>query len=308
MSAETAATGERAIAPAPVSKVGYVAVRSPDVDAMVAYYTEILEFALVERTADAAYLTTGPDHHAVVVEQGEQHGRARLGFEIRGSLDDAEARLRDAGVAAERSSDPEPGVTDALTLSEPGTGTPLVLFERQASSGITAALGLRPSKLGHVAGYVEDLGTVQSFYEDVLGFRWSDTIGDFFAFMRCSVDHHSMNFMASQKFTGLHHIAYEMRDFIHLKDMLDRLASHDIRLEWGPGRHGAGHNLFSYHRDPDGNLIELFSEIDVMFDEEAGYFEPRPWHEDNPQKPKFWPMDPTAANSWGPIVPAMLDH
>ena len=25
-----------------------------------------------------------------------------------------------------------------------------------------------------------------------------------------------------------------------------------------------------------------------MLDEELGYFEPRPWHRDHPQKPKVW--------------------
>ena len=63
--------------------------------------------------------------------------------------------------------------------------------------------------------------------------------------------------------------------------MLDHLASNDYRLHWGPGRHGPGHNLFTYHRDPDGNVIELFTQLDSMIDEAKGYWEPRPWHEDS---------------------------
>jgi hypothetical protein len=35
-----------------------------------------------------------------------------------------------------------------------------------------------------------------------------------------------------------------------------------------------------------------------MPDEELGYFEPRPWHRDNPQRPKVWEPGPTA-NIWG---------
>jgi catechol-2,3-dioxygenase len=291
-----------------VSKLGYVGVRTNDVDAMVAYYTDVLRFAVVERAGDAAYLTTGLDHHCVVVEQGDPHGRARIGLQIHGSLADAASGLGEAGIDVERRADPEPGIAECLVVTEPDTGIPLHLFERQAESGHAPTHGLRPQKLGHVAGYVDDLQTVQSFYEDVLGFRWSDTIGDFFAFLRCNVDHHSMNFMESSKRSGLHHTAFEMRDFMHMKEMFDHLSAHGIVLEWGPGRHGAGHNLFSYHRDPDGNLIELFSEIDLIFDEEAGVFEPRPWHEDRPQRPKVWPLAPTSANSWGPLNPEMLDH
>ena len=29
-----------------------------------------------------------------------------------------------------------------------------------------------------------------------------------------------------------------------------------------------------------------------------GYFDPRPWHQDRPQKPKVWPKD-TLRNYWG---------
>lgn len=308
MNPEAAATMLRSGAPAPVSKAGYIGVRTDDVDAMVSYYTDVLQFAFVERSGQAAYLTAGLDHHCVVVEQGTAHGRARVGLQIHGSLGDAEKRLREAGVSAERRADPEPGIAADLVLEEPSTGTPIHLFEGQTASGEAPVLGVRPSKLGHIAGFVEDLGGVQRFYEEVLGFRWADTIGDFFVFLRCNVDHHAMNFMQSTKRTGLHHVAYEMRDFMHLKDAMDHLASRGVRLEWGPGRHGAGHNIFTYHQDPDGNLVELFTEIDLMFDEEAGVYEPRPWHEDRPQRPKTWPLDPASANSWGPINPAMLDH
>ena len=34
-----------------------------------------------------------------------------------------------------------------------------------------------------------------------------------------------------------------------------------------------------------------------------GYFEPRPWHRDYPQRPKTWPKTPDAANLWGPMPP-----
>ena len=77
--------------------------------------------------------------------------------------------------------------------------------------------------------------------------------------------------MTSKKRFGLHHVAYEMRDFMHLKEMLDHLSTRDVRMAWGPGRHGVGHNIFTYHPDPDGNFIELFTEIDMIADEETGH-------------------------------------
>jgi hypothetical protein len=82
----------------------------------------------------------------------------------------------------------------------------------------------------------------------------------------------------------------------------DYLSLHGYKLLWGPGRHGIGHNLFTYHRAPNGLITELFAQLDQM-NEELGYFEPRPWHRDRPQRPKVWTPDPNAANYWGVGAP-----
>ena len=76
------------------------------------------------------------------------------------------------------------------------------------------------------------------------------------------------------------------------------LARNDIHLVWGPIRHLVGHNVAAYHRNPDDQRVEIFAEMDIMRDEELGYFEPRPWHQDFPQRPKVWPAD-TLRAYWG---------
>jgi catechol-2,3-dioxygenase len=298
--------GGRGDAAARVGRLAFVELETPDPDRLVDYYREVLAFQLVERTPDRAYLTTGPEHHCVVIAKGDSaRGRSRLGLQVRPPLEDAARRLRDRGVPAERRGDSEPGLPDALVVREPG-GTPLCLFAAADGSGAGSALGVRPVKLGHVAGYTDRLAEVQDFYQRHLGFRWSDTIGDFFVFLRCGPDHHTVNFIASQRLAGMHHVAYEMRDLMHLKEMLDHLAAHGYALEWGPGRHGPGHNLFTYHRDPDGNLTELFTELDLCYDEDDPHWEPRPWHETFPMGPMVWDPTPATANRWGPLSPDLV--
>lgn len=294
--------------PVNVSKIGYVTFDTPELDRLVDHYTAVLDFTVVERTSDTVYLTPSFDHHAVVLRRGEARARTNVGFEIFEDLGDAERRLRDAGYIVERRSDIAPSTPDVLLLDEPMTGTRIHLFDRQARSGLTEYTPLRPVKLGHVAAFTPQLAPMQSFYEQLLGFRWSDTIGDFFVFLRCNSDHHAANFMASTSRSGMHHIAFEMRDLNHLQTLLDHMAARAVRLEWGPGRHGAGHNIFTYHYDPDGNLIELFTQLDVITDEAKGYFEPRPWHTEMPQYPMTWEVDAAAVNSWGPINPTLLEH
>ena len=38
---------------------------------------------------------------------------------------------------------------------------------------------------------------------------------------------------------------------------------------WGLGRHGVGSNFFWYLRDPAGNFVEYYSDLDVIVDEEV---------------------------------------
>ncbi|MBA3905916.1 MAG: VOC family protein, partial [Pseudonocardiales bacterium] len=53
-----------------VSKVGYVGFQTPDVARLVEYYTRVLDFVVVDSDPDRAYLTTGFDHHCIVIERG----------------------------------------------------------------------------------------------------------------------------------------------------------------------------------------------------------------------------------------------
>lgn len=292
-----------------VVKVGYVCFETPDVDRMVNYYTELLDFSLVERSADQAFLTTTFDHHSVVIEKAAiPQARSYVGYQIKEDLSTALRRLEAAGYPVERRTDIAPSTPDVLIVTEPTVGTPLHLYNAQSGSGVDGFTPLRPTKLGHVAAFTSDLNLLQAFYQNLLGFKWSDTVADFFVFLRCNTDHHAANFMASTKYTGMHHVAYETRDLDHLQSLLDHLGRNSTRLEWGPGRHGPGHNIFTYHRDPDGNNIELFTQIDHMADESLGYFEPRPWHEDFPQRPKTWEADLATMNIWGPVVAEHLNR
>ena len=293
---------------APVASLGWVAKRTNDVEALVAHYTDALSFEVAARDGATTYLTVNPDHHCLVISEGEPTGRAAVGLRLGGSIDDAETRLRDGGYPVTRQSDPQPGISEALLLVEPGTETPILLYERMDTGSVPAVLAPRPTKLGHVANFAPNLAEARGFYETALGFRWSDQVADFFIFMRCNSDHHAVNVMESMKRTGLHHVAFEARDFIHFKDILDNLAKHEVRLTWGPGRHGPGHNIFSYHLDPDGNTIEVFTEIDQILDERDPHWEPRPWHEEFPMGPKQWPQEAATANQWGPRDLSQIEH
>lgn len=281
--------------------IGHLALASPDVDRLAAYYTDVLGFELSAEADGSAFLTPELVHHALTVQPGTEPGLDHLAFRIEGSLDDAEQELAAAGVNVRRMSDAEPGIAELLEI-EDLDGNRLQLYAAIEERDALGPSGVRPQKLGHVCYFVRDVQATTSFYEQ-LGFKWSDWMGDFFVFLRCNADHHSLNLLRSENNKRLHHIGWELRDWANIQTACDSLARNDYPLVWGPGRHGPGHNLFTYHRDPDGNVVELFAELDVMLDESLGYFDPRPWHHDFPQRPKVWTPGPRVPNAWGPMPP-----
>jgi catechol 2,3-dioxygenase-like lactoylglutathione lyase family enzyme len=136
-----------------VTRLGYVAFETPDVDRLVEYYTRILDFTVVDRSPEGAFVTTGFDHHCVVITRAAAaKGRTATGYEISEPLDDAERRLRDAGYEVERRTDIGPGTPDVLVLAEPTTGIPMHLMTAQEPGGAWPTM-LRPTKLGHVASF-----------------------------------------------------------------------------------------------------------------------------------------------------------
>jgi catechol 2,3-dioxygenase-like lactoylglutathione lyase family enzyme len=282
-----------------VRRLGHATLTTPDIERQIAYYTEVVGLTLVAREPKRAVLASRQGLEAIALEPGPPNALSGIAFQVAPGSDlSAVGRaLADLGIASERRRDVSPGVADAVVLTDP-KGTSVTLFAEYAfPPEDRSQLGIMPLKLGHVAYRVSDVQRVVDFYTDVLGFRVSDWNGDTFAFLRCGPDHHTVNFVHDEV-PQLHHIAFEVKDWAEIQRACEWLARNDIRLVWGPGRHIIGHNIAIYHRNADKVRVELFCEMDQMKDEALGYFDPRPWHQDRPQRPKVWPPD-TLRNYWG---------
>ena len=189
--------------------------------------------------------------------------------------------MQAAGVATERRSDISPEIAEAIAFRDP-KGTLVEVFENcRFHQKDKSDEGIGTLKIGHVASRVQDVAKVVAFYTDMLGFRVSDWIGDHFAFLRCGMDHHTVNFVHYES-PRLHHIAFEVKDWAELQRGCEILQKNAIQLVWGPLRHVVGHNVAAYHRNADGVRVEIYCEMDMMKDEALGYWEPRPWHEELP--------------------------
>jgi catechol 2,3-dioxygenase-like lactoylglutathione lyase family enzyme len=262
---------------------------SPDPTRLADYYGAIIGLGTVARDAGSIFLANESEQLSLVIEKGDRPALRRIAFEVAPDTDFAALRiaLASAGTKAELRNDPLPGIARALAYSDP-EGTEFELVAGWTATPAQERIGgIAVTKLGHVALYTPDPLATAKFCGDVMGMRVSDWIEDRFVFMRSGYEHHTLNFAKAAE-RRLHHIAFELRCAAHMQQACDLLARNKCHVLWGPVRHGPGHNIAIYHRNPDGHLVELFYDLDRMIDEELGYFDPRPWHKDRPQRPKVW--------------------
>jgi catechol 2,3-dioxygenase-like lactoylglutathione lyase family enzyme len=283
------------------SRLGHATFETPDLDRSVAYYTEVSGLVLSAKERNRAFLASKTGLLTIALEQGREENLKRLSFEVSPNADfaDMAKQLAADGVKSEVRGDSVPGIGEVLAFSDP-KGTTIELFREWKYLGSHhQVLGAGPLKLGHIAYVVEDPKAMADFYCRVLGFRVSDWIEDYFVFLRCNPDHHTVNFIRGSKIK-MHHIAFELKDFAHIQNACELLALRKMPINWGPVRHGPGHNVAIYHRNFDDQNVEFYIELDQMKDEELGYFDPRPWHHDTPQRPKTWDRK-SSPNLWGPL-------
>ena len=152
-----------------------------------------------------------------------------------------------------------------------------------------------PVRLSHVVLNSADIDATKKWYERHLGFRLSDTLGhphmgEVMHFLRINSQHHSLA-VAKGPHTSLHHISFEMRGIDEYMRGTGRLLRAGVHKVWGPGRHLAGDNTFSYFHDPHGNTLEYTTEL-VQLDEDT-------WH------PHIYDFsDDDVADQWGTANPA----
>jgi catechol 2,3-dioxygenase-like lactoylglutathione lyase family enzyme len=281
-------------------RLGHATFETPDLEKAIEHHTQVIGLSLAGRDSKRAFLATRTGQLAVELQQGSQSKCMKLAFEVPPTADFADIRreLQTHGVASEERNDSVPGLPKVLSFQDP-KGTSIELFREWSYVGNEQqVVGAGVFKLGHIAFFVPEPQAMVEFYGKVLGFRISDWINDFFVFMRCNADHHTVNFIKGDEI-NMHHIAYEVRDFAHLQSACDVLGQRNIPIAWGPVRLGPGHNVAIFHRDHDDWITEFYAELDQMKDEELGYFDPRPWHRDRPQRPKVWD-NAVVAQIWGP--------
>jgi catechol 2,3-dioxygenase len=275
-----------------IKAIGHVGLQVPDLDASVHWATTVMGLREVTREGGTAYLTHGGVHHSLLYSQAGEAALDHIALEAQDeqSMDQLRDRLAKSGVAMVSDRREEPGVETAIWFRGPAGHLFEVFTGMAHDEARHTGSGVQPRKFGHPMLKCEDPRPTQEFLERVLGFRLSDDVGDgTLLFLRCNADHHGIGITKGGQ--GLHHYAWEVENIGALGLLGDVLEKNGGRFLWGPGRHGAGGNLFTYHLDPAGCVVEYYADLIKIYDE-AGY------------RPGKWVMsDYRFANLWGPGIP-----
>ena len=280
-----------------VSGMGVVTLAVPDLDDSVREATDLLGLRLVHRAEGMAVLTSNERRAELVYRAQPPDALGRvvsIGLEAydRDAVEAVSGRARDAGWHIQSRAPSFDGMDASVTVvSDEGLAfeihTPVPTDQpiRYSTPGVA------PRKLDHIGPKTADTERLAGQLNAVMGLQVSDrTEGGELCFLRAgNRQHHTLSLIKDSK-AGLHHYAWafwRFTDFLALGDTLDVAGQ---KLMFGPGRHGAGDNIYTYHVDRSGVLVECCTEMEVI-ENDIG-FQARTWSIDNPDLINRWGVMP----------------
>lgn len=148
----------------------------------------------------------------------------------------------------------------------------------------------RPCRIAHVNLNARDFDGSLRFFTEVLGFRVIDENAPLW-FLHCQGSEHSSIVLARTNMPTLNHVAFEMPDFDSVMRGMGRMKDNGYPLEWGPGRHGPGNNVFAYFCGPDELPLEYTAEVLQIDDSYV------------PRGSDHWKFPPGRSDQWGITQP-----
>lgn len=233
-----------------------------------------------------------PPRRVLTLVQGPELELGEVRFDVRaGGLKTLHSRLEEHALELDELPG-EGGDGPGLSFRD-ADGVRVVCREGMARRHLLTPSSLRPRRLGHVNLKVPDAAASASFYREALGLRLSERVGELLFFLRVGSEHHNLGFRGGAERAGVHHVAFEVPGWEFYRVLCDHLAELGHRVEYGPGRHGPGHNLFTYVQDPHSGLrLELFADMAHIDDDES--YQPIVW--DTLDRVR-------TVNVWGPAPP-----
>jgi len=252
-----------------VTEIRYVGYGVKEFDAEKAFYGDVWGLEPVAEDASQAWFKAqGHDeHHVVQLRQAEQNriDVIALAADSRADVDALRDRVEAAGCRI---------ASTPAELTSPGGGYGFrfftadgLLFEISSDVAKGTKRDLArwegvPVKISHIVLHSPDHQALVTFFTEVLGMKVSDWLGDFMCFLRCNSAHHRIAILPGPP--CLNHVAYDMLSVDDMMRGMHRLKLKGMDVGWGPGRHTAGNNTFSYFVTAGGFTVEYTSELEEV--------------------------------------------
>ena len=264
----------------------HLEIQSSNPERLANFYSNILNMQIDKLSLDM-FICDGPSRK-IIITKGENKTLSYAGMvcrnennlnEFKEFLNQNELKLKDHNSGFYKSG--------SFSVEDPDKNK--ICFGVLKDKNSTVLDGIH-APLQHLTFASEDVVSFQNFYENKLGFQVTDRVtknnGELATcFTTSNHEHHTIACFKSSK-KGMDHHSYEAGDWNFIKNWCDHFASNNIKLMWGPGRHGPGNNLFVFIEDIDGNWIEISAELETVHGRPV----------------KNWPQEERTLNLWGNAI------
>lgn len=276
-----------------IRQMGHIALATPDPEGSAQDLAEISGPRIIDRAGHMVTLSCNSRRHEVGYFKSSRKAVLAVGLEAVNKDAVDEVRRRASAQGCEILSDRSyfPNIESVVRFRTPHglifeVHTPVPRDQSARYSGHCA----HPVRLEHVNVRVEDTKSFGAFCESVLGMKLSDrTTNDELLWYRAADGfHHTLAIGTGE--AKLHHYGFDANCFEDIASIADMLVLKNRKMLWGPGRHGAGDNIFSYYSDPNGCVVENSIEMERI-DCDTLYV------------PRTWSLGPESKvrNLWGPL-------
>lgn len=252
-----------------VKEIRYVGYGVEDFEAERAFYADSWGLVEVARTDDMAWFKThGHDeHHVVRLHKSDANHVEVIAFaaDSRADVDILYEKVIEAGcriIHAPHDLDAPGGGYAFRFFSPDGLPFEISADVARGDKRLMERWEGTPVKISHIVVHSPDHQALVTFFVEMLGFRVSDWLGDFMCFLRCNEAHHRVAILPGPP--CLNHVAYDMLTVDDMFRGAHRLKQRGTDIRWGPGRHTAGNNTFSYFVTPAGFAVEYTSELEEV--------------------------------------------
>tara|TARA_B100001094_G_scaffold317665_1_gene360344 strand:+ start:416 stop:1258 length:843 start_codon:yes stop_codon:yes gene_type:complete len=264
----------------------HLEIQSSNPERLANFYSNIMDMKIDKLSLDK-FICDGPSRK-IIITKGENKTLSYAGMvcrnennlnEFKEFLNHNELKLKDHNSGFYKSG--------SFSVEDPDKNK--ICFGVLKDKNSTVLDGIH-APLQHLTFASEDVVSFQNFYENKLGFQVTDRViknnGELATcFTTSNHEHHTIACFKSSK-KGMDHHSYEAGDWNFIKNWCDHFASNNIKLMWGPGRHGPGNNLFVFIEDIDGNWIEISAELETVHGRPV----------------KNWPQEERTLNLWGNAI------